>query len=318
MMEKMRAPVILFTYDRLEETKQVINNLLNAEFFNETDIYIFSDGEKNIEKKQNVEDVRNYLKKLIMYENIKISYSEENKGLAESVIVGVSKIINQYGKAIILEDDLLISKDYLKYMNHALDIYKDRDDIWSISGFSPNIKIPEDYKDNIYLTLRGCSWGWGTWKSRWNTVDWEVKDFKELKDSKKRQKEFNISGNDMFKMLELQMLGKINSWAIRWCYSQFKQRRYTIYPTKSKIKNIGFGEDATHGGVFIDKHIVSLSEEELYLNPEIKIDNRLIDSFKSHNDLNIFGKIGYFLKKYNLGYKSIRKIVKEINNIFKV
>lgn len=312
---KKKAPLVVFVYNRLEETKKVIKNLVNAEMFNETDIYIFSDGGKDVESKKKVEEVREYLKELYKYKNIKINYSEKNKGLAKSVIFGVTEIINKYGKVIVLEDDLLISKDFLYYMNHALDIYQDKKKIWSISGFSPKIVIPEGYKEDIYLTLRGCSWGWATWRDRWSEIDWDVKDFEELKKSQKRKKEFNISGNDMFKMLELQILGKINSWAIRWCYSQFKQNKYTIYPVKSKIKNIGFGEDATHGGVFIDKHIVSLSEGKLNLNSEIKIDDRIIKSFKKHNDLNIIGKIGYFLKKYNLGYTILKKIIKRVKNV---
>lgn len=311
------SPVILFTYNRLEETKKTIEKLIKTDLSNETNIYIYSDGPKNLDSKESVKNVREYLKGLSKYKNIKIIYSKENKGLAKSVIEGVTEVINRYGKVIVLEDDLLVSKDFLIYMNEALDIYKTRDDIWSISGFGPNINIPDKYEEDTYLTLRGCSWGWATWEDRWKSVDWEVKDFEKLKKSKELKKEFNISGNDMFKMLELQMLGKINSWAIRWCYSQFKQEKYTVYPVNSKIRNIGFGEDATHGGVFIEKHLVNLSAKEIKLNKNILLDLDILHNFKRFNDLTIYGKIGYFLKKYNLGYRITKKIIKEVYRCIK-
>lgn len=304
------SPVILFTYNRLEETKKTVENLKQATLFDKTDIYIYSDGAKNLEAEETVKKVRRYLEELSKYKNIKITYSEKNKGLAKSIIEGVTKIIERYGKVIVLEDDLLVSRDFLIYMNEALYTYKDRDDIWSISGFSPNVDIPKDYKEDIYLTFRGCSWGWATWKDRWETIDWEVKDFKELKKSKKLKNQFNISGNDMFKMLELQMLGKINSWAIRWCYSQFKQQKYTVYPVISKVKNIGFGEDATHGGIFVEKHLVNLDERKIFLNRYVVSDLDVLQKFKKFNDLTIYGRVGYFLNKHNLGYKTIKKIIK--------
>lgn len=304
------SPVILFTYNRLEETKKTVENLKQATLFDKTDIYIYSDGAKNLEAEETVKKVRRYLEELSKYKNIKITYSEKNKGLAKSIIEGVTKIIERYGKVIVLEDDLLVSRDFLIYMNEALYTYKDRDDIWSISGFSPNVDIPKDYKEDIYLTFRGCSWGWATWKDRWETIDWEVKDFKELKKSKKLKNQFNISGNDMFKMLELQMLGKINSWAIRWSYSQFKQQKYTVYPVISKVKNIGFGEGATHGGIFVEKHLVNLDERKIFLNRDVVSDLDILQKFKKFNDLTIYGRVGYFLNKHNLGYKTIKKIIK--------
>lgn len=308
---KNLSPVILFTYNRLEETKKTVEKLMEATLFNKTNVYIYSDGAKNLEAEESVRKVREYLKELSRYKNIKIVYSQENKGLAKSIIQGVTDVININEKVIVLEDDLLVSKDFLVYMNDALNTYENREDIWSISGFSPKINISVEYKEDVYLTLRGCSWGWATWKDRWETVDWEVKDFEQLKKSKELKKNFNISGNDMFKMLELQMLGKINSWAIRWCYSQFKQQKYTVYPILSKVKNIGFGEDATHGGIFVEKYLTDLDERKLYLNRDISLERDIIQNFKRYNDLTIYGKIGCFLKKYNLGYRIIKKYIKK-------
>ncbi len=309
------APLVLFTYNRLNETKATIKKILDCDLIHKTPMYIYSDGAKNDLAKKSVDEVREYLRTLSNYENINIVYSESNKGLAASVIAGVTEIVNKYGKVIVLEDDLLVSKDFLIYMNEALKTFESRKDIWSISGFGPNIEIPKDYNEDIYLTMRGCSWGWATWKDRWETVDWNVSDFQKLKASKKMKKEFNISGNDMFRMLELQMMKKINSWAIRWCYSQFKQQKYTVYPVKSKVKNIGFGEDATHGGIFVDKHIVQIEEKKINFNSNIEKSLEIIKNFQKFNDLTIKGSMGYFLKKYGLGYNFVKRLMKIIIRI---
>lgn len=311
---KKLAPIVLFTYNRLEETKQTLDNLKKCKLANKSNIYIYSDGAKTEDKKSEVLEIREFLSSITGFKNIELICSDTNKGLAKSIIKGVTEVLDRYGKVIVLEDDLIVSEDFLEYMNSSLETYENREDIWSISGYGPDINIPENYKENIYLTLRGCSWGWATWDNRWKDVDWEVRNFHSLKKNKVKINQFNISGNDMFKMLELQMMKKINSWAIRWCYSQFEMNKYTVYPVKSKVKNIGFGKKATHGGIFIDKHLVEISSNRISINENIKISEEMMLCFKKHNDLNFYSKIGYFLKKNNLGYNLAKKILKVIKN----
>jgi hypothetical protein len=100
--------------------------------------------------------------------------------------------------------------------------------------------------DESYFTRRASSWGWATWKDRWNGVDWDVTDYDAFSKSKLSRRAFNEMGSDMAGMLDKQMHGQINSWAIRWCYHQFKYSMYTVFPSLSKIRNIGFSEEATH------------------------------------------------------------------------
>src|SRR5699024_3409085 len=104
-----------------------------------------------------------------------------NKGLANSVISGVTKVIDKFGKVIVIEDDLISSTDFLSYMNNALEFYEMNKSIWSISGYNIPIDIPSNYKHDVYLSYRGCSWGWATWKNRWNQTDWSVKDYDAFK-----------------------------------------------------------------------------------------------------------------------------------------
>lgn len=226
------APIVMFTFNRLEHTKKTIEALKKNNFAKESEIFIFSDGPRNEQEKLKVNEVRKFINNIDGFKNVTLSESEVNKGLANSVINGVTKIINEYGKIIVLEDDLVTSKYFLEYMNKALNLYKSRKDIWSISGYTPNIEIQREYKDEVYLIKRGASWGWATWKDRWKLNDWDVNDYVEFKKNKKMVREFNLSGSDMAPMLNDQMEGRINSWAIRWGYNQFRQNMWTVYPVK--------------------------------------------------------------------------------------
>lgn len=302
----MLAPIILFVYNRLEHTQRTIDNLKKNYLSDESEIFIFSDGPKNESDAENVLKVREYLKTVNGFKSINFINSHENKGLAKSVIDGVSKIIDKYGKVIVLEDDLVTSKYFLKYMNEALDLYQNNMNIWSISGYTPNIDIPESYEEEVYLIKRGASWGWATWKDRWDMNDWEIKDYFEFKKNKKMKKEFNLAGDDMSPMLDDQMEGRINSWAIRWVYNQFKNNMWTVYPTKSLVKNIGNDLSGTHTPI-THKYDVDLYECEINLNYDVNPDEEICKNFKLFYDLNLLGYIGIFIKKLGL-YKPARKI----------
>ncbi|MDK0627471.1 glycosyltransferase family A protein [Clostridium perfringens] len=302
----MRAPIILFVYNRLEHTKKTIESLKENTLAKDSELYIFSDGAKNAEQVDRVLEVREYIKKIDGFKSIHIIKSKSNKGLANSVIDGVNKIIEKYGKVIVLEDDLITSKYFLEYMNEALDLYEDRLDIWSISAYTPNIRFKDNYKYEIYLTGRGSSWGWATWKDRWETIDWDLKDYFKFKKSSIERQKFNLSGSDMSFMLDDQMCGRINSWAIRWCYSQFRQNKLTIYPKKSLINNIGNDLSGTHTPI-TNKYSVKISNEKPLLYRDLKTDKDVLMEFKKFYDLNILGCLGVFIKKLGL-YKPARKL----------
>ena len=271
------APIILFVYARPIHTKRMIESLIENKQAKESDLYIFSDSAKKDKDKENVEQVREvirYIQQQHYFKSVKIIESKENKGLAKSVIEGVNEIINKNNKVIVLEDDLIVSNTFLEYMNNALGFYENEENIWSISGYNLPIEIPSDYNKDVYLGYRGCSWGWATWKDRWNRVDWNVKDYAKFKHNYKSRKRFNFGGPDMSQMLDAQMEGKINSWAIRWCYEQAKENKYTIYPVKSLVTNQGLDGSGTHSektNEFDSKAVnyIPKLERDLKINHEI-------------------------------------------------
>lgn len=244
------APICLFTYNRFSETRETIEALQNNFLASQSELFVFSDGWKNYNDRKKVIAVRDFLKTITGFKKIVVIESELNKGLANSIIDGVTRIINEYNQVIVVEDDLKTAPNFLDFMNECLTHYIDDDSIISISGHSLKFNLPIGYEGDVYLNGRAASWGWATWKDRWDLIDWEVKDWNNFKNDRNQKIKFNKNGSDMFSMLNDYMEGKNNSWAIRFCYTQFKLNKFTIFPVISKIDNFGFGVDATNCNVY--------------------------------------------------------------------
>jgi GT2 family glycosyltransferase len=240
------APICLFTYNRLQETKQTIKALENNFLAKESELFIFSDGWKKEIEKNKILKVRAFLKTITGFKNVTLIESDKNKGLANSIIAGVTSILEKHENIIVLEDDLITAPNFLNFMNSSLTYYKKNDKIFSISGYTLDLSILQNLEKDVYLGVRASSWGWGTWRDRWINIDWEVRDYPDFEKSFIRKYKFNKGGSDMSRMLKNQMQGKIDSWAIKWCYHQFKKNQYTVFPKVSKLISIGFGVNATH------------------------------------------------------------------------
>ena len=276
------APICLFTYNRLEETKQTVEALQNNFLAPQSDLYIFSDGPKNELAKDKVNAVRDYIKTIKGFKSITVFESKINKGLANSIVDGVSQIINEFGKVIVLEDDLVTTPNFLDFMNQGLNFYYDDDFVFSISGYTMNLKSLKKFNEDYYYGHRASSWGWATWQKEWQSVDWEVKGFKDFNVSKKMQKAFNQGGSDMSSMLKAQMNGRIDSWAIRFCFQQFLNKKACVFPKKSKVQSIGFSKEATHT-VGARKFITILDNSEqrnFTFKKFIKYEIKLVNEFK--------------------------------------
>lgn len=275
------APIILFVYNRPEHTKKTVDAIKLNEFASESLLFIFADGSKNENDKKSVDEVRNYILTISGFKEIKITLKEKNLGLADSVISGVTEVIDKFGKAIVLEDDIVTSKYFLKFMNEALDFYQSDDKIFSISGYNFPIKIPKCYQYKIYISPRPSSWGWATWKDRWEKVDWRISDYDHFIHNKKEIKKFNLGGDDLTRMLRRQMSGIINSWAIRWTYAHYQGNGYCLFPVKSLAKNIGADSSGVHTKK-TNKYSVDVYDKEYqdYLLDYPQIDEELLKNFQ--------------------------------------
>lgn len=243
------APIIIFVYNRADHFIQTYNALAACKEAKDSELFIFSDGAKNEAAEAKVNEVRGAvasIKDAGDFKSVTVTQSPVNKGLAASVIAGVTEIINKYGKVIVVEDDCKVSPFFLGYINKALDYYESNKKIGAIAGYIPMIDLPEDYKEDVFAAYRSCSWTWATWKNRWDGVDWKLKNIKDFYKSPKLIRRLNSNGSDRFIRLYRQTKGNGSSWSVRFGAHLVKNNLLTVYPRYSYISNIGCDESGVH------------------------------------------------------------------------
>lgn len=240
------APIALFVYNRVWHTQQTVEALLNNFLASKSDLIIFSDGAKRADDVEKVNKVREYIKQIDGFKSIAVFENETNKGLANSIISGVSHVLDMNEQIIVLEDDIVTSPYFLSYMNQGLHLYKNDHQVISIHGYVYPIK--ESLPKTFFLRGADC-WGWATWKRGWQLFE---KDGKHLLQQLTDQNLINLFDFDASypysKMLSDQTKGLNDSWAVRWYASAFLKEKLTLYPNTSLVKNIGLDNSGTHSG----------------------------------------------------------------------
>ena len=238
------APIALFTYNRADHTRRAVESLLQNAEAKDSDLFIFSDGAKNEKAIKGVEDNRKYIHTVTGFKSVTIVEREKNWGLANSLIAGITDVINKYGRVIVVEDDLILSPYFLKFMNDGLEKYKDDDRVSSISGFIPNVeeKLPETF----FLRFFHC-WGWATWDRAWHLLNNDVKYL--LRKLRFKSNDFSLDGSmGSYGILYCQKVGLVDSWYIRLYASFYLNGKLTLYPGKPMVENAGLDGTGTHCG----------------------------------------------------------------------
>lgn len=291
------APIALFVYNRPWHTQQTVEALQRCEMAAKSDLYIFADGPKTCateEQKAKISEVRKYIHTIDGFHSVTVEESETNNGLANSVISGVTKVIEKYSKVIVLEDDIVAHPFFLRFMNDALELYKANQKVFAISATMERFIIPSRYKNDVFLTHRFGSWGWATWADRWSIVDWEINNYPIIKQSTKKQiKHFCKGGADLWPMLQAQYRGDIDSWAIRMGYNMSLQNKLCLRPVKSFVYNIGMDGSGIHCGddganllPFYEKKTYEIKLSHLK-KPNKEITNRIRRIFYCPEEKNI-------------------------------
>ncbi len=235
------APIILFTYKRLDTLQRCIASLQKCPESKQSDLIIvcdFAAKESDIEK---VNAVRQFLPTITGFKDVEIIERDKNYGVDYNIISGIQLMAARYEQFIVVEDDLVVAPSFLRFLNVSLNFYKKNTEVLSVSGFSFVDKMPEIYPYDGYFAKRTCPWGWATWSDKIKEVDWEIKDKNAFLLSGKVQNDFNEWGSDRSRMLINTLEGKIRAWDIRLDYHQFLRGSCTFYPIITKVENIGFG-----------------------------------------------------------------------------
>lgn len=243
------APIILFVYNRPNHTSQTLNALALNPQAKESVLYIYCDGPKEDatnHTRQLIEEVRTIVKRENRFKEIIIVEHTTNKGLATSIVDGVTEVVNKYGKIIVLEDDIVTSAGFLHYMNSTLDVYEQEDKVMHISGYMyPHEKaLPQTFFYNVPL----C-WGWATWKRAWKHFENDTASLIGFLDKEDKWKQADKFGeNFLVNQLKLNFTGILNTWFIKWHISVFINNGFTLYPSTSLVNNIGFDNSGIHTG----------------------------------------------------------------------
>lgn len=296
------APILLFVYNRPQHTRKVLMALESANLAPESELFIFSDGAKNANNIELVNQVRAIISEPWAFKNITIIERNNNLGLAANIIDGVSKVIKKFGRAIILEDDLEISKYGLEYFNNALTQYQFDEKVMEISGYMYPVKDKDKLEESFFFRVAN-SWGWATWARAWNHFEQDINKLTE-NFSEEDIKRFSIDHTENFwKQVEQFKAGKINSWAIRWYLSIFNKNGLVLYPRESMIQNIGTDGSGTHS-----------DEDTIYT---VQLANKNISFFPKEIEENkvAYESIRYFYKHRKGSF--VKRLIRYAKKVWK-
>jgi len=291
------APIVLFVYNRPEHTLKTLESLFQNDLANDSILYIFADGppaNANLSESEKIKKTREVLKKKNWCKEVIIIESDINKGLADSILSGVTEIVNKYGKIIVLEDDLVLTKGFLKYMNEALTLYENENEVMQVSGNLLPI-LTEDVVNSESFFLKDLScWGWATWKRAWDHLETDPKILIERIDSlPEGKKRFNLDGSyDFYNDLYENLIGSKKTWAIKWQASVFLKNGLILFPFKSLVTNIGNDGSGVHKG-FTKKYLNKNTTEYVTVSkipviPSEEIRKRIKDFYTTNIPKNSF------------------------------
>lgn len=311
------APVALFVYNRPWHTEQTLRALKNSKLADQTILYVFCDGYKpnaTNKEKESINEVRNLIQREQWCKEVCIVEREQNLGLAESVILGINDVFKKYEKVIVLEDDIVVSPYFLDFMNQGLKLYANEHKVYGISGY----KYPtsETININSFFLPIACSWGYATWKDRWQSVNYDAENLLNKISKKGLKKKMNFGGYPFYEMLESQVAGQIDSWAIRFYASMFLENRFFLYPKVSLVENIGFDNSGTHCAEdYFFSNSKAANENFDILKEEVKLETRIVNITRREFEKN--SGVGTTIKISNFKNRFKNKIKRLYNSISK-
>ncbi len=265
-MIKNLAPIVLFVYNRPLHSRKTLTALKLNQLASESVLYVFCDGPKENatqELLKNIEEVRELVHAEKWCKEVQVIESKTNRGLADSIIYGVTEVVEKYGRVIVLEDDLVTSPYFLNYMNDALDFYENTERVMHVSGymFPHKEALPETFFYNVPM----C-WGWGTWHRAWKYFNEDEKFLYEYFEENKLWDNFNkFGGKYLHKQLESNYLGKLKTWFVKWHAVNIIQNGLTVFPHQSLVQNVGFDEMGTNCTTPMTKFDVQILTQNIKL-----------------------------------------------------
>lgn len=240
----MYAPLVIFAFNRPEHLRQCIANVLQCAEAAQTDVYIFCDGAKEHASENELNAIA-LTQKLAAeasgFKSVQCSINEINRGLSNAVINGVTEVLRQHTHVIVLEDDIFVGTDFLRFMNQALKKYDTEMQVAGIAGYSFPIGETQPY-----FSRTGSCWGWATYQNVWNDFIMKRKELSlDVLHSNEMQL-FNVYKDEYTAMFLLTKKGAIQSWAVEFYLYYFSQKQFFLLPGINLISNTGFDGSGAH------------------------------------------------------------------------
>lgn len=298
-MHMKLAPIALFVYNRPDHVRRTVDALRNNYLAGESELFIFSDGPRDKNTEERVSRVREYIKTITGFKRVSIIERSDNLGLSHAIITGITELIARYGKVIVLEDDIVTSPYFLKFMNDGLSAYQSSEEVISICGYM--YPINKKYADTLFFRVADC-WGWATWKRGWDLFVPDGQKLYSALEGRNLFKRFNLDDSFNYtKMLKTQIQNRNVTWDVCWYASAILNDKLSLYPWKSLTMNIGIDGSGTNRGV-IDYYRTELVDEPITIHDIPVLENEHavmeIGRYLRRKRFNIVNRaLEYFQKK---------------------
>ena len=250
------APIALFVYNRPLHTRNVLQSLKANPESASSLLVVFCDGPSpasNVSEREKINAVRALVRSESWCKEVRVIEQDINSGLAASIVRGVTRLTEEFGKVIVLEDDLLLSPGFLAYMNQALELYESNDQVMHISGYMyPRIRLPlATHPPDTFFSEHMACWGWGTWKRAWDHYSGSANDLLRRLEESGSTTRFNMDSptGNFLDQLQANVNGTLHTWAIKWGASIFLQKGLCLFPGNTLVKNVGTDGTGTHRDV---------------------------------------------------------------------
>ena len=292
------SPIALFCFNRIDTLIKCIDSLKACPESISSHFIIFSDACRNDHERHKVDEIRFYLKNIVGFKSIRIIHREENFGVDYNIIRGIQQMALEYDRFIVVEDDLIVSNQFLRFMNAGLVHFKSFEKVLTISAFN-YVKIPNKYNWDCYFAGLTNPWGWATWSHKIKDVDWDLALTDNFLSNNDQMKAFNVWSSDRSRMLKKTLKGEIRAWDIRLDYYQFKNEFITMYSCKNLVINNGFNRPDASNTTGYNRFKVchQFFYKNDYFFPDFILYNKTIkDRFISKNSL--FNRIITYIYKF--------------------
>lgn len=293
------APIALFIYNRPEHTRKTLEALKNNELAKDSVLFVYADGPKDNATTQEllkIEQTRDVIKRKKWCGEVHFIESKENKGLANSVIQGINEIMTDNSSVIVLEDDIVVNSGFLRYMNNGLNLYENEKRVFGVSGYK--FDSVSSIKDKTYFLPVMSSWGYGIWKRSWDKIDFDSNNLMKKVKGKKLKNKMRFGKFNFFNMLEQQLNGEIDSWAVRFYTSMIIEEGLFLFPHKSLLKNIGLDGSGVHCAITDSQDLETIDGLDIS-KISVKVNRKILNKFNKAS-----------IKLFSL--KELKKIIREL------